>query len=286
MTPHARRIASLLMILGSLAAAAAPMWFAAHVRWSGAWLAFAASYAAIIAVAGPLALRRSTGAQLFARSVWWSALGAAVLAAVFAAEEREVSGTALVMVLSTSMALLAAGRRGLDTGATDFAPAAYRAPIMISMIMALADAQAVGWLGGSRLYAAMQWGAPGHEVQQASAMLACCALALIALYGLYKLRFWGLVLSATTTLALGVLSFTPVLGLSKAGPIPYAIAASAAVQIALLSPLFVAIVRRRSPAPASPRLARLGSMAPVVVILVLAALSILTVATRHSLVRF
>src|SRR6185436_10508463 len=135
MTRHARRIASLMMILGTLVAAGVPLWFATHVRWDGVWFAFAASYAAILAGAGALALSRSTGAQLFARSVWWSAFGAGVLAAVFAADEREIAGPALAMVLATSTALISAGRRGLDSDARDFAPAAYRAPIMISMIM-------------------------------------------------------------------------------------------------------------------------------------------------------
>jgi hypothetical protein len=74
------------------------------------------------------------------------------------------------------------------------------------------------------------------------------------------------VLSAATTLAIGVLTFTPILGMEGAGPIPYAFSASAAIQIALLAPLFVAIVRRRAPAPASPRAARLAAIAPATVI--------------------
>jgi hypothetical protein len=290
MTTHAphgrRRIASLMMVLATLVAAGAPLWYATHIHWNGVWFAFAASYSAILAGAGALALCRSTGAQLFARSVWWSAFGAGVIAAVFIAEEPDVARVGLAIVLATSTALLAAGRRGLDHGGGEFAPVAYRTPIMISMIMALADAQAVGWLGASRLYAALHYGVGGHEVTQSILLLVCCGVALIALCGLYKLRLWGLVLSAMTTLAIGVLAFTPALGLAKAGPIPYAFAASAAVQVALLAPVFAAIVRRRSPAPASPLVARTASVVPALVILALAALSVATVATSHSLVHF
>jgi hypothetical protein len=153
--------------------------------------------------------------------------------------------------------------------------------------MALADAQALGWLGAARLYAELRSSvADRTEIQQSTAMLACAAVAVLALYGLYRLRLWGLLLSAATTLAIGVFAFTPVLGMEDAGPLPYAFAASAAIQIALLAPLFVAIVRRRAPAPASPRVARLAAIAPAAVVIAIAALSIATVASSHSLARF
>jgi hypothetical protein len=213
-----------------------------------------------------------------------------LLAAVFNAEDHAVAHVALVMVLATSTALLAIGRKGLDqVKPREFAPAAYRGPIMVSVIMALADAQAIGWIGASRLYSALH---PSMtpisvtEVKQATAMLVCCAVALTALYGLYKLRLWGLVLSAATTLVIGTFAFTRVLGLSDAGPIPYVFSASAGVQIALLTPLLVAIVRRRPRSPASPRAARLARVVPSVVIIALAALAVVTVAASHSLVKF
>jgi hypothetical protein len=75
------------------------------------------------------------------------------------------------------------------------------------------------------------------------------------------------------------------MGLSDAGPIPYALALSAAIQLALLAPLIIAIVRRRALA-ASPRTARVGSLLPGAVIVVLTALSLVTVATPHPLVHF
>lgn len=121
--------------------------------------------------------------------------------------------------------------------------------------------------------------------QQAPAMLLCCGVALVALNGLYKLRLWGLLLSALTTLSIGILAFTPVLGLSDAGPVPYALSASAAIQIALLAPLFVAIARSRAPPPPSPRTARIAAMIPALVIVALTALSMITFATAHPLVR-
>lgn len=285
-----RRVATLVLLgLATLVAAGAPLWFARHEDWTGAMFGFAASYSAMLVAAGVLALWRSTGAQLFARSVWWSAFGGGVLISVFAPEARELAWVALAVVLATATALLVAGRRGLDgDGARDFAPAAYRAPIMVSMIMALADAQTLGWLGSGRLYVALsaEYGSSATEIQQAMAMLACGAVALIALYGLYRLRLWGLVLSAATTLAIGALAFTPVLGLSDAGPFPYAFAVSAAVQIALLAPLFVAIARRRAPEPPSPRRARIATMVPQAVIVALVALSVAMLATGHPLVKF
>jgi hypothetical protein len=290
-TTARRRIVPMTLVgLATLVAASVPLWSTMQSGWTREWLLFAALYSTILVAAGLLAFRRSTGAQLLARSIWWSAFGGGALVALFAAQDRGVARVALVMLLATGTALLAAGRPGVDhASADDFAPAAYRTPIIVSMIMALADAQALGWLGASRLYAVLQHYAgssASREIQQSSVMLACSGLALIALYGLYKLRLWGLVLSALTTLAIGILAFTPATGMSDAGPIPYAFALSAAIQIALLAPLFLAIVQRRAPAPPSPRVARLAAIAPNAVIIALAALSVLTVATSHSLIRF
>jgi hypothetical protein len=282
------RATRILMWLGTLVAAGAPLWMAHEQRWQGAEYGFAASYAALLVAAGVLACLRSTGAQLLARSVWWSMFGGGVLIALFAPDVREMSELMLAMVRGPATALLAVGRSGLDGGAGGFAPAAYRAPIMMSMVMAMADAQALGWLGAARLYTAVRYHYEPHEleIQRALAALACCAVALIALYGLYRLRLWGLVLSAMTTLAIGALVFTPVLDLADGGPIPYALVLSAAVQLALLAPLFAAIVRRRAPAPPSPRRARLAAIVPVVVIVALTALSVITVATGNPLARF
>lgn len=277
-------IASMAIVFAALTAAGAPLWYAYHDD-TRSRLAVAASYALVIASSSVLAFGRSTGAQLLARAIWWSAFASGGLTAGFAAEIHDLAVTGLVMTLATSTALLVAGRRGLDRDALGFAPAAYRAPILISMIMALADAQGVGWLGISRLCFALTYDIDGGFVGQAVAMLACSTVALVAVYGLYRLHLWGFVLSVISTLAIGILAFTPVLGL-PAGPIPYAFAASAAVQLALLVPLFIAIIRRRAPAPPGPRSARLATIAPALIVVVAATLAIITVVTERSLVRF
>jgi len=277
----------ILMVAGTLVAAGAPLWVAHEQRWTGAEYGFTASYAALLAAAGVLACLRSTGAQLLARSVWWSAFGGGVLMAVFAPDVRELSGMVMALVLGPATSLLAAGRTGLEGRAGEFAAGAYRAPIMVSMIMALADAQALGWLGALHLYDAMHSHYASHQqLRWGMALLGCSALALVALYGLYRLRLWGLVVSATTTLAIGVLAFTPVLGLADAGPVPYALALSAAVQLTLLAPVFVSVARGRPPRPTSARRARIAALVPVAVIVVLVALSVITVATGRPLVKF
>ncbi len=288
-TPGSRIATTVLAALACLIAAGVPVVFGLQSRWSGMLLGLSVSYSLVLVAAGALALRRSRGAQLLARSIWWSALGAGALVTLFAASAPEAR-PALVMVLATSTALLTVGRRGLRPEHGDgLAPAAYPRAVMVSMIMALADAQALAWLASTLIYTAVRRHADLmniSELKQAPAMLACSGVALCALYGLYKLRLWGLVLSATTTLAIGVLSFTCLFGLSDAGPIPYAFAVSAAIQIALLAPLFLAIIRRRAPSPVSPRAQRLAAAMPAVVVVVLATLSVITVATSHSLVRF
>jgi hypothetical protein len=284
-TSRPRIVATALMALGCLAAAGVPLWVAHHEHFHGMLLALVASYALLLMVAGGLTFLRSPGAQLFARSIWWSAFGAGILAALFAARDAEVARPALVMVLGMSTALLSVGRRGIAGDDPRFALSAYRGVIMVSMIMALADAQALGWLGSTMLYAGLRHGVHMSEVKQGLAMLACGAVALTALLGLYKLRLWGLMLSAVTTLAIGALAFTPMFGIRDAGPIPYAFAVSAAIQMALLAPLFVAIVRHRAPSPPSPRAQRIAAIAPAAIIIALAVLSAITVATEHSLMR-
>jgi hypothetical protein len=284
-TARPRIVATALMALGCLAAAGVPLWVAHHERFRGMLLALVASYAALLVIAGGLTFLRSPGAQLFARSIWWSAFGAGILASLFAAGDTEVARPGLVMVLGMSTALLAVGRRGIAAEDPRFALSAYRGAIMVSMIMALADTQALGWLGSTMLYSGLRHGHP-REINQAIAMLACGAVALTALLGLYKLRLWGLMLSAVTTLAIGALAFTRLFGLRDAGPIPYAFAVSAAIQVVLLAPLFVAIVRRRAPSPPSPRAQRVAAIAPAVVIIALAVLSVITVVTRHELINF
>jgi hypothetical protein len=279
------RIVSLTLVgLATLVAAGAPLVYAVAADWPTGPLAFAASYSLLLAVAGVLAMRRSTGAQLIARSMWWSTFGGGALICLFAGGVGFVA-ISLVMVLATGTALLASGRIGLSAAdAGGFAPAAYRTSILVSMIMALADAQALGWVGAVELYEALDRHAlSATDLAAALGVLSCSGVALIALYGLYKLQLWGLVLSALTTVAIGL---GALVFLSDAGPIPYAFALSAAIQIALLVPLFVAIARRRAPRPPSPRAARLAAIAPALVILALAALSVMTVATGQPLLRF
>lgn len=291
MTTTRTRIAStVLAVLACLVAAGVPLGFALHTHWSGMLFGIAVSYTLVLLGAGVLSFCRSRGAQLLSRSIWWSAFAAGALVALFAASDGGVARPALVMVLATATSLLATGARGLQHQERhELAPVAYPRAIMVSMIMALADAQALGWLSSTLLYAAIERHAYTRDLgvlKQALAMLSCSLVALCALYGLYRLRLWGLVLSAVTTLAIGVLSFTPVFGLSDAGPIPYAFAGSAVIQCALLAPLVLAIIRRRAPSSASPRARRISAVVPAAVIIALAALSVITVSTSHSLMRF
>lgn len=273
-----------IALVASLAAAVAPGWlFYCHVSDSELFM-LGLIYTAALAATGLLALVRSVGALLFARSVWWSAFGLAALVVLFARHETPLTYVMFGMQAATAVALLASRRIKPPRSGTELTPVAYRGAITLSMIMALADAQALGWLGLTQLFlrdidGIQRFGLPG------AAMLGAACIAMIALYGLYKLRLWGLVLSTLTTAAIGALAFTPVFGMRGAGPLPYAFALSAVVQIALLTPLFAAIVRRRAPAPPSPRSQQLAQLAPVALILLVTALSISLIALGRPLIR-
>jgi len=173
---------------------------------------------------------RSTGAQLFTRGLWGSALLLASINAVFG-WRGELAQSLLVMAGSAA-ALAAAGRRGLSQEeSSGFAPVGFRRSLVVALAMALADAHSLFFYGVAWL----------ERYGVVSSALLLGALEVTAIVGLYRLRVWGLLTALATSLAVlgssaaGVLSVPPMVGM--------VLMVTAIVQIVMLMPLTRAVVR-------------------------------------------
>lgn len=181
-----------------------------------------------------LPFSRTVGAQLFARAVWWSHLVLGGIIAMCANGTDHKRGIA--MAIASAAALLFAGREQLASPTSAFAPNMFRGSLTAILVMALADVQSLllfGMIGSSD-------NGGGMGILSTLLLLIAGVMA-IAVYGLFRLRMWALVLTALADVALVGL-------MSQSGALPgglrTAYVVSAAVQIALMLPIVMAIVRR------------------------------------------
>jgi hypothetical protein len=90
---------------------------------------------------------RAVGSQILARSVWWANLVLGLLLSIAggASAGRSLGAT---LVLAGGAPLLAMGSSGLDEDdRSAFRPVAFRTTLMLAMMMAVADAQALLFWG-------------------------------------------------------------------------------------------------------------------------------------------
>ncbi|HEY4122034.1 MAG TPA: hypothetical protein VGM56_29405, partial [Byssovorax sp.] len=126
-------------------------------------------------------------------------------------------------------------------------PVAFRATLSLGMILAVADAQALSFIGALSIEA--------HHASGRPWLLFACAAALGAsIVGLYRLRVWGLALAFVGALAVGACALSDAFGVPE--NIARMFAATSALALLVPLPVFVAIARRRAPAPVDPRLGR------------------------------
>jgi len=197
-------------------------------QWLVLWLPVSLLFVSAIVVH-----RRSIGAQLFARAVWWSNLVLGVMiSSAGSSHERKI---AVVLALASGLALLVAGREELETSPGVFAPIAFRGSLTGILVMALADVQSLFLFG---MLASTESGS--HRLN-AIALLGVAITMTIAVFGLFRLRAWGLVLAAISNIALVVVA------VRYAGPLPalvvQAYVLSAIVQLALMVPIVRALLR-------------------------------------------
>ncbi|MEM6294532.1 MAG: hypothetical protein AAGA54_24880 [Myxococcota bacterium] len=160
--------------------------------------------------------RGRLGAQLGARAIWWSYLVFAVVWASGPAESLPAGGA--LLAVGCGFALLAAGLQGLTRRATAaaFDPVAFRRTVLLSMILAVSDAQMLALLGITYAEAGVVEGHP-------AALLTSAALLLVGAWGLSRLRVWAVALNVVANVLVVVLAgfvigrdslLMPVLGVS------------------------------------------------------------------------
>lgn len=190
------------------------------------------SYVGVVLASAPMALSKRLSLQLLSRSIWWGTGMYGLLAAAVAYSYSYVGmdsavGLFLAIFAGSAAALLAAGRSGLSQVSGVFAPKMARATLMTSIVLALADTQALLFYGLLSTESA-QYGAAAKFGVAGAAML-------VSLFGLYRLKIWGLAATATANVVIAALAITGVLQLPNV--LAGALVATAVVQLLLPIPL-------------------------------------------------
>jgi hypothetical protein len=177
------------------------------------------------------------GSQVLARATWWSNLIFGTLVAI-SAGDAVGNRLGFMLAIGSGLALLAMGRAGLDAGARSgrFHPVAYRGLLIVALVMALADAQSLLFFG-----AIMAHDHTGMGMPPAILPLVCAGVMMIAVFGLFRLAVWGLMLNLLANVAIAGLGLAGALELP--GPIVGSLVATAVLQILLPVPMLVAMAR-------------------------------------------
>lgn len=191
----------------------------------------------LLAASAGLLHSRHLGAQVLARAAWWSNAILGVLVAM-SGSSREFA--VAVVLASTCLAALAlAGRHGLANSQSSsvFQPVAFRASLLLAMVMALADTQSLLLFGSI-----VATDRSGHGIE-AALMLGSAAVMVVALIGLFRLRVWGLALNLIANITIAALAAADCYELPDA--LVYALVCTAVLQLLLPLPMIAAMVRPR-----------------------------------------
>ena len=195
-------------------------------------LFFAIAAAMLAAVA---ARQEGLGPQIFTRGVLWSNLLLSLILTVGAGRSDAALG--LLLAPTAGGALLVLGRVGLDARSDAFAPKAFRGPLLLALVMALADAL-------SLLLFAFVTITKSHGVGFFP-LAGCAAVMLIAIAGLYRLRTWAVVLNIIGNIGVAALALAGALELFE--PVVYALCTTAVIQLIIPIPMVLAMIRGRAP---------------------------------------
>ena len=193
-------------------------------------------------VASPFILRlRSMAAQIFGRAVLVQALFFCAMALINALLIRQGSLEPAFEITAALAAvtwpLIVIGKRGLETVSRHFAPNAFRTTIIASLLLGLADAWALAF------YTAV--------TSEVGAMLICAGVMGVAIFGLFRMKVWGLALCILANIAIAGLALSSTFELPAV--LSWGLVATAAVQLMLPVPLVLAMRRgaKKSPAQTS-----------------------------------
>lgn len=190
----------------------------------------------------PLSRARNFLAQLFARAIWWQALAfGLVLSIGYAADE--INGTLSIAtpmyVFGGLLAILGAGKVGLDFESKHFVPVAFRRSLTASLVMAMADTIALSFYGGIMLVD----GSMSISTLTSVAEFGGAALVmLVAIAGLYRIKVWGLALNICANLLIAGLALGGVFDIPEV--IALGLAVTAVGQLLLPLPLLKRMASR------------------------------------------
>jgi hypothetical protein len=220
-------LAKTVATAGALTAAAGVALFS----WRGIEITHALAALAVGSSALLLHVRR-TGAQLAARSLWIASGILATLNLILGPWSQSVL-SATVMA-GSGAALFALGRSGLgpETERGPFAPSKYRAPLLVALGLAIADALGFAFYGSVLLEA---WGLWTSNLIFAAALGA-------GAWGLSRMRTWGLLALGATHAAIVAVALAGSLRLPLVVQGIYGI--SSAIALAALAPLLALAGKR------------------------------------------
>ena len=204
----------------------------------------------------------SLGAQLGARAVWWSNLGLGAIICFLSSPNSSHSLPAFAFVVLCAVALLGVGRQGLgDAGERGgYAPAAFRSSLLLLMVLALADAQTF------LLFVILimkDSNAGGTILLLGPAAL----LYVIGFVALYRLRPWGAVLNALTSVVVFVVAISEAFTMDRELRIIAEVLT--AVHVVAAAPMLVALVTGRQLPQVGPRLRALLGAGVIVAVVAL-----------------
>ena len=171
-------------------------------------------------------------AQIFSRAVLLQLSCFGVLVLVQNAFVRPDHGelmAGIYLFAAGALPLAVLGLRGFDSRSKLFTPSAFKGTLLASLVFGLADTWAL------LFYSLMDRGSVP--------MLASAALMGVALFGLYRLKVWGLVVCISANLLIAGLALMGFYDLPDV--LTYGLAATAGIQLLLPLPLVLTVLRAR-----------------------------------------
>jgi hypothetical protein len=181
------------------------------------------------------------GAQLATRGIWWFNLLFGTVAAVSSQGWQPA-----LVACGAGLALLSAWDAGLRSGERTrepFEPVAFRRSLLVSITMAVAEVQLLA-MGSTMLFL-------GNEPEAGAGAAASAAVLALGTYGLFRLRFWGVLLHLTAMLGVATLV---ALAMKHAHALEVICVwvGTVSVQMLLPMPMLLTILRRRPVRVGSP----------------------------------
>ncbi len=213
---------------------------------------------------------RSLARQMLVRAIAWSSLVIGVMVAAVGLPEFSWCGPPIAV--GSGAALLSMGGRGLGITSTVFRPIAFRAQLLVALVLAMADAQTLVFSGlvevvsyripplpGVPLVTKILFGGQIAVQVLLHPALVSGAVMIVAIAGIVRLRTWALLLNLVANVAIAALALDGTLHVSP--PVAIALSLTATVQLLLPVPILAAALgdrnRDRRPLGAwGPRLVR------------------------------